>query len=133
MAGGNSVAIIADKKTGKTYKKDVKPENLSLLNGRRIGEEIDGIFFELPGYKLKITGGSSIDGFPMKSDLAIPGKKRILVRYREGQRAKRGIRKRVTFRGSVIGPDISQLNFVITQYGPAPLEAPDNQSEEKKE
>ena len=40
------------------YGKEIKPENLSLLNGRRVGEEIDGIFFEMPGYKLKITGGS---------------------------------------------------------------------------
>lgn len=46
MAGGNSLAIIADKKTGKTYKKEIKPENLSLLNGRRVGEEIDGIFLK---------------------------------------------------------------------------------------
>ncbi|MCL4357166.1 MAG: 30S ribosomal protein S6e [Candidatus Thermoplasmatota archaeon] len=128
MATGNSVAIIADRKSGKTYKREIKPENLSLLSGRRIGEEVDGIFFEMPGYKLQITGGTSIDGFAMKPDLFISGKKRILVRYREGERHKDGIRKRVTFRGAVIGPDIAQLNFVINQYGPDPLE----KSEEPK-
>ena len=129
MAGGNSLAVIADQKSGKTYKKEIKPENLSLLNGRRIGEEIDGIFFELPGYKLKITGGSSIDGFPMKPDLFMAGKKRMLVTYTTGARAKRGVRKRVTFRGAVIGSDISQINLVVTQYGPSPLEKPEEKAE----
>jgi small subunit ribosomal protein S6e len=124
MAGGNSLAVIADRKTGKTYKKEIKPENLSLLNGRRVGEEIDGIFFEMPGYKIKITGGSSIDGFPMKPDLFIQGKKRILVSYKKGNRGKSGLRERVSFRGAIVGPDISQLNFVVTQYGPTPLETP---------
>ena len=129
MAGGNSLAIIADKKTGNTYKQEIKPENLSLLNGRRVGEEIDGIFFEMPGYKLKITGGSSIDGFPMKPDLFIQGKKRILVTYSKGNRGKSGLRERVTFRGAIVGPDISQLNFIVTQYGPDPLEKPEETNE----
>ncbi|EQD25944.1 30S ribosomal protein S6e, partial [mine drainage metagenome] len=82
----NSVAVIADPRTGKSYKKEVTPENLSILTGRKIGEEIDGIFFELPGYKLKITGGSTIDGFAMRRDLSISGKKRILVTYSEGRK-----------------------------------------------
>ena len=33
MAQGNSVAIIADKKSGKTYKREIKPENLR-INGK---------------------------------------------------------------------------------------------------
>ena len=93
------------------------------------GEEIDGIFFEMPGYKLKITGGSSIDGFPMKPDLFIQGKKRILVTYGKGNRGKSGLRERVTFRGAIVGPDISQLNFIVTQYGPDPLEKPEETKE----
>ncbi|HLH86053.1 MAG TPA: S6e family ribosomal protein, partial [Thermoplasmataceae archaeon] len=99
----NTLAIIADTKTGKTYKKEVTPENLASLTGRKIGDEVDGIFFELPGYRLKITGGSTIDGFPMKKDLQIQGKKRILRTYETGQRAKSGLRKRVTYRGSLLG------------------------------
>ena len=128
----NSVAIIADSKSGKTYKKEVTPENLNSLAGRKIGDEVDGIFFELPGYRLKITGGSTNDGFPMKSDLQISGRKRILRIYNKGKRAKDGYRKRVTFRGSIIGPDISQLNLKIIQYGPTPLEL-DAQTDQKKE
>ncbi|MGP6220353.1 30S ribosomal protein S6e [Caldiplasma sukawensis] len=131
MAKGVSVAVIADRKTGKTYKKEVKPENMKLLNRLSIGDEIDGIFFEIPGYKLKITGGSSVDGFPMKKDLPMQGKKRILVKYSSGERGKKGLRKRVTFRGNILGEDISQINCVITQYGPTPLEEP-KESEEQK-
>lgn len=128
----NSVAVIADAKSGKTYKKEVTPENLNSLVGRKIGDEVDGIFFELPGYRLKITGGSTNDGFPMKKDLQIAGRKRILRVFNKGKRAKDGYRKRVTFRGSVIGADVAQLNLKVTQYGPEPLEGPEAQ-EEKKE
>ncbi|QRF75958.1 rps6e_1 [Thermoplasmatales archaeon] len=125
----NSVAIIADPKVGKTYKVEVPQDLLNALVGRKIGDELDGIFFNLPGYKMKLTGGSSSDGFPMKRDLQIGGKKRILVTYNEGRRGKNGKRKRVTFRGSIIGPDISQLNLVVTQYGPDPI----GPKEEKKD
>lgn len=128
----NSVAIIADSKTGKTYKREVSPENLSSLTGRKVGDEVDGIFFDLPGYRLKITGGSTNDGFPMKHDLQISGKKRILKTFSSGRRAKIGYRKRVTFRGAIIGPDVAQLNLKIVQYGPNPLE-PESQESEKKE
>jgi small subunit ribosomal protein S6e len=117
------VAVIADRKTGKTYKKEISEDVLGSLAGRKIGEEIDGIFFEMPGYKLKVTGGSANDGFPMKKDLSIAGKKRILVSYNSGRKGKNGIRKRVTFRGNIIGSDISQLNLVVTQYGTKPLDA----------
>ncbi len=116
-------AVIADRKTGKTYKKEISEDVLGSLAGRKIGEEIDGIFFEMPGYKLKVTGGSANDGFPMKKDLSIAGKKRILVSYNSGRKGKNGIRKRVTFRGNIIGSDISQLNLVVTQYGTKPLDA----------
>ncbi|MGC8609078.1 MAG: 30S ribosomal protein S6e [Thermoplasmata archaeon] len=123
----NSIAIIADPKSGKTYKKEISAERIGSLVGRKIGEEIDGVFFDLVGYKLKITGGSSSDGFPMRSDLPMQGKKQILITYRKGYRGKNGIKKRITVRGSVISNDITQINLMVTQYGPNPI------AEEKKE
>ncbi|MEM0139362.1 MAG: 30S ribosomal protein S6e [Ferroplasma sp.] len=126
------VAVIADRKTGKTYKKELSEDVLGSISGRKIGDELDGIFFEMPGYKLKITGGSANDGFPMKKDLSITGKKKILITYRKGRKGKSGIRKRVTFRGNIIGSDISQLNAVITQYGTKSLE-PEEEKTEKVE
>ena len=68
----------------------------------------------------------------MRSDLQISGKKRILRTYALGKRAKIGYRKRVTFRGSIIGPDVAQLNLKFVQYGTNPLEA-ENQEGSKKE
>jgi small subunit ribosomal protein S6e len=68
----------------------------------------------------------------MKKDLSIAGKKRILITYNKGRKGKNGIRKRVTFRGNIIGSDISQINLVVTQYGTKPLEAKE-ESEEKGE
>ncbi|MEM0158038.1 MAG: 30S ribosomal protein S6e [Thermoplasmataceae archaeon] len=126
----NTVAIIADTKTGKTYKKEVTPENLASLTGRKVGDEIDGIFFELPGYRLKITGGSTIDGFPMKKDLQVQGKKRILRTYEIGRRSKSGLRKRVTYRGALLGTDIAQINLKILQYGPNPIEPAEQSKKE---
>ena len=126
------VAVIADRNSGKTYKKDISEDVLGSLAGRKIGEEIDGIFFEMPGYKMKLTGGSANDGFPMKKDLSIMGKKRILITYNKGRKGKNGVRKRVTFRGNTLGSDISQLNLVITQYGTKPLDAKE-ETEEKGE
>ncbi len=127
-----SVAIIADPKEGKTYKKEIEAENLASLSGRKIGDEIDGIFFNLPGYKLKVTGGTSNDGFPMRPDLAISGKKKVLVTYKAGRRGKSGIRRRLTLRGSIIGTDIAQLNLKVTQYGPGPIvEAQENKEAAK--
>ncbi len=123
----NATAIISDPKSGKTYKKEVTPENLGSLSGRKIGEELDGIFFELPGYRLKLTGGTSIDGFAMRSDLQLAGKKMILKTYTKGKKGKDGKRKRVTVRGAIVGTDIAQLNLKIVQYGPNPLD-----SEEEK-
>lgn len=125
----NSVAIIADTKSGKTYKREVTPESMSSLAGRKVGDEVDGVFFDLPGYKLKITGGSTNDGFPMKKDLQISGKKRILRTFTTGKKAKNGYRKRVTFRGATVGADIAQLNLTVMQYGPSPLD----ETKDKKE
>ncbi len=122
------VAVIADRKTGKTYKKEISADVLGSISGRKVGDELDGIFFEMPGYKLKITGGSANDGFPMKKDLSMIGKKRILIAYSSGRKGKNGIRKRVTFRGNIIGSDISQINVVITQYGTQPLEPEEEKS-----
>ncbi len=129
MNMAKSVAVIADPKNGRTHKREITSDNLASLAGRKVGDEIDGIFFELPGYKLRVTGGTSNDGFPMRPDLSISGKKKILVTYKEGKRGKHGLRRRITQRGSVIGTDIAQLNLKVIQYGPNPLEEEKEQSE----
>ncbi len=72
-------AVIADPKTGKAYKRDISGHYANALIGKKIGEDLDGLYVGLPGYKLQITGGSDKDGFPMRSDLPGPRRKRLLL------------------------------------------------------
>src|SRR3989442_12393236 len=65
-------AVIADPKTGKAYKKDITGHYANALIGKKIGEDLDGLYVGLPGYKLQITGGRDKDGFPVRSDLPAP-------------------------------------------------------------
>src|SRR2546422_719678 len=67
-------AVIADPKSGKAYKKDITGHYANALIGKKIGEDLDGLYVGLPGYKLQITGGSDKDGFPMRA--ALPGPRR---------------------------------------------------------
>src|SRR3989442_1892578 len=65
-------AVIADSKSGKTYKRDITGQFANSLVGRKLGEEIDGLFVGLPGYKLAITGGGDKNGFPMPREFPRP-------------------------------------------------------------
>jgi len=124
-------AVIADPKSGKTYKRDITGQYANVLVGRKIGEEIDGLFVGLPGYKLQIAGGSDKDGFPMRRDLPGPRRRRILLSGGVGFHPVRsGLRKKKTVRGNTVSPDILQLNLKITQRGPKSIE--DAFTEQKK-
>ncbi len=116
-------AVIADPKTGKTYKRDIGGHQANALVGRKVGEEIDGLFVGLPGYKLLITGGSDKDGFPMRPDLTGPRRTRVLLASGVGFHPhRRGLRKKKTVRGNTISPDILQLNLKITLRGPKSID-----------
>ena len=116
-------AVVSDPKTGKSFSRDVTGHYVSSLVGKKVGEEIDGIFVGLPGYKLRITGGNDKDGVPMIQDLPGPRRKRILTAERTGFNPKRpGERRRRTFRGNTISPDITQINMKILTRGPRPIE-----------
>jgi len=58
---------------------EVKGHHANSLVGKKIGDEVDGIFVSLPGYKLKITGGSDKDGFVMRRDIPGISRRRILI------------------------------------------------------
>jgi small subunit ribosomal protein S6e len=116
-------AVIADPKSGRTYKRDITGQFANALVGRRLGEEIDGLFAGLPGYKLMITGGSDKDGFPMRKDVPGPRKRRILLSGGVGfHPQRRGLRKKKMVRGNTISPDTLQLNLKITVRGPKSIE-----------
>ncbi len=115
--------IVNDVKTGKSYNIAVSGYHASSLDGKNIGDIVDGIFVGLPGYKLMITGGSDGNGTPMRSDF--PGKRRRKLLLSEGigfHERYPGERRRVAVRGSTISAEIVQINMKITEYGPKSIE-----------
>ena len=116
-------AIINDVNTGKSYNVAVSGHHANSLIGKNVGEVIDGIFVGLPGYKLKITGGSDGNGTPMRSDL--PGNKRRKLLLSEGlgfHEKYPGQRRRVAIRGATISSEIVQINMAVAEYGPKSIE-----------
>ena len=116
-------AIINDVKTGKSYNVAVSGHHANSLIGKNIGEIVDGIFVGLPGYKLKITGGSDDTGVPMRGDM--PGNKRRKLLMADGQSFHEkypGQRKRVAVRGATISSAIVQINMAVAEYGPKSIE-----------
>jgi small subunit ribosomal protein S6e len=115
-------AIVNDPKEGKSYQIEIKKHHANALVGKRVGQEIDGIFAGLPGYKLQITGGSDKDGFPMRKDLPSASRKSILLSKSIGfHPPKEGRKKRKTICGNQITPDIFQVNMKITKFGAKPI------------
>ena len=116
-------AVVNDKKTGKSYNVAVSGHHANSLIGISIGETVDGVFFGLPEYKIKITGGSDSDGTPMRKDL--PGNKRLKLLLSDGKgfhEVYHGERKRTAIRGNTISAEIVQINAVVEEYGPKSIE-----------
>lgn len=115
--------VISDPEEGKAIQYELDDAKTNALVGKRVGEIVEGDVLGLPGYKLKITGGSDKSGFPIRPDVHGSGKKRILIRGAPGFRPKRkGIAKRKTVRGSELSPDISQVNVRVEEKGSTPIE-----------
>ncbi|MCL2711881.1 MAG: 30S ribosomal protein S6e [Methanomassiliicoccaceae archaeon] len=115
--------VIGDVKTGKAHKVTVSGHHANSLVGKNIGEVVDGIFVGLPGYRLKITGGSDGNGTPMRKDL--PGNKRRKILLSDGlgfHEVYPGERRRKALRGSAISNEIVQINMSVAEYGPKPIE-----------
>ena len=125
--------VVSDPKNGKSYKTEISGHHANLLIGKKIGDEIDGIFVGLPSYKLTIRGGSDRDGFPMKRSLPGTRRTRILMTRSVGcKEVELGVRKKKSIRGNTISPDIIQINMKITTQGAKPVEELLKQKEEKK-
>ncbi len=115
--------VISDPKDGNTYQKKVDGQHANRLIGKKIGGEVDGIFVGLPGYKLKVTGGSDIDGFPMKNNIPGTGRKKVLAKGGIGLRThNKGEKKKKTFRGNTISDMINQINLKVIEHGPKKIQ-----------
>jgi len=115
--------VVSDPRDGKSYQLPVSGNHANQFVRKKIGDEVDGMFLGLPGYKVKITGGSDKDGFPMRPELPSAHRKRILVTESVGfhPKAYRGQRRKKTFRGREISPDTLQINTVVVTPGPKPI------------
>jgi len=129
------IANIGDPTSGKTFKTKVTKQNANQLLGKKIGDEMDGIFVGLPGYKLRITGGSDSDGFPMRPELNSSRRSQLLLTKSIGFRSQRierkkgkkyisverGLRKRKRVCGNVISPKTIQINIKVVAGGSKPI------------
>lgn len=123
---------ISDPNSRKAYKSTVSGSNADAIIGKSINDEIDGIFLDLPGYKLVVTGGSDGSGVPMRGDINGSNRRRLLLSDSTGFiPAVKGQRKRKLVRGRQISADTSQINFKITEHGPKSIEDTFNPKEEK--
>lgn len=124
--------VISDPKTGKSIQRELEEERSNALIGKKIGDIVDGSALNLEGYKLKITGGTDKDGFPMSP--SIPGGVRKAVLLSEGfgfHPKRKGMRKKKLLRGNTITSEIVQINTMIVEYGPNPIVTEENKEGEK--
>ncbi|KAF5084004.1 30S ribosomal protein S6e [Methanobacterium aggregans] len=101
-----------------SHQVEVEAAESKKLIGLKIGDEFDASLVGLTGYKLKLTGGSDKNGFPMKKDVDGPRRMKSLLSGGIGFKPKRdGQRRRKTVRGNTVSDDIVQINTTIAEKG----------------
>ena len=129
--------VVNDTKKGKSHNIEVSGHHANSLIGKKIGDEVDGIFVSLPGYKLTITGGTDKNGFPMRPDFPGTTRRRLLLSKSVGYHPnENGKRKKKSIRGNSINQDVVQINMKVTKHSNKPIEdilKTTKQKEEKKD
>ncbi|MEM0130141.1 MAG: 30S ribosomal protein S6e [Thermoplasmatales archaeon] len=111
-----TMRAVVSTRDGKSRQIEVPEEKQNALFGKKIGDLIDGSFIGLENVKLKITGGSDKDGFPMRADFPGMRRKRVLLTGGVGFHPQRaGLRKKKNIRGNTISDDISLVNMVVVE------------------
>jgi small subunit ribosomal protein S6e len=115
--------VVNDIKNGKSHQMQVSGHHANSLIGKKIGDEVDGIFISLPGYKLQITGGTDKDGFAMRADLPGMARRKLLLSKGIGFKAiVKGMRKKKSIRGNTVNQDIVQINMKVVKYSSKPID-----------
>ena len=115
--------VVSDTKTGKSHNIVVSGHHANSLIGKKIHDEVDGIFVSLPGYKLQITGGTDKNGFPMRKDLPGTIRRRLLLSESLGFNPKdSGVRKKKSVRGNTIHQDVVQINMKVIKHSSKNIE-----------
>jgi len=88
---------------------------------KRMGSEISGdsLGDEFKGYMFRISGGNDKQGFSMKQGVLVGHRVRLLFKkgmscFRE---RRKGLRKRKSVRGCIVGMDLATLNLVLVKKG----------------
>ena len=124
--------IISDPETGKSRSIEVEGTGAVPLIGRKLGEVIDGSVVKMSGHKLKITGGTDKDGFPMRPNIHGGVRARAILSEGVGfHPSRKGERQRKTLRGNVITEDIVQINMKVTEK-PKKAEKPKGKKKTRK-
>ena len=115
--------IVINDTDGKSYNFEVTGHHADNITGKKIGDEIDGINVNLPGYKLAITGGTDKSGFPMRRDFDGIERRRIMLTEGAGFHPVNapGKRFRKSIRGNTVSPDILQVNMKVSKAGSKPV------------
>ena len=115
--------VVNDTKNGKSHQVQVSGHHANSLIGKKIGDEVDGIFISLPGYKLQITGGTDKDGFSMRADLPGMGRRKLLLSESKGFKpGENGMRKKKSVRGNIVNQDIVQINMKVVKFSSKPID-----------
>lgn len=118
--------IISDPDSGTSKTVELEETRTVPLIGRRVGEVLDGAIVGLSGHKVRITGGSDKDGFPMRPSVHGGVRRKVILGGGVGFNPKdEGQRRRKMVRGNVITDEIVQINMKI-------VEKPKKAKEEKK-
>jgi small subunit ribosomal protein S6e len=114
--------VISDPKSKKAWQKDMEAP---ALNGKKIGEKVDGSLIGLSGFTLQVTGGSDKEGFPMRYDLDGISRKKVLLtkgvgfsgtkKIRKVKYKVKGMKKRKYVRGNTISDSIMQVNLKVLE------------------
>jgi len=108
--------IVIGTKEGKCFQKELSSQEAEALYSKKLGEEFNSEVIGITGAKFLITGGSDANGFPMRKDLPIAGKKKLLITksigFRGKLRGKRfdGLRIKRTVAGNTVYEKTNQLN-----------------------
>ena len=114
--------VVNDTKKGESHQVQVSGHHANSLIGKKIGDEVDGIFISLPGYKLQITGGTDKDGFTMKKDFPGMARRRLLLSKSQGFKSgEKGVRRKKSVKGNTINQDIVQINMKVVKYSSKPI------------
>ena len=122
--------IISDPDSGTSQTMELKENRAAPLIGRKVDEVIDGSVAGLSGYKLRITGGSDRDGFPIRPNVHGGVRRKITLSGGVGFNPEvEGERRRKTVRGKVITNEIVQINMKIVEK---PQQAEKGKDKEKE-